>query len=132
MSRTVKGYLFSILSAVVFGSLPAIAKLIYAEGLNPLSLVFFRNALAVPVLFGILRWKKISLRLTRRQAVQLCPIGLLCGLITPGLLFLSYVYISSGMATTIHFSYPVFVLLGCALFFRDRIKIGRASCRERV
>lgn len=40
MSRTVKGYLFSILSAVVFGSLPAIAKLIYAEGLNPLSLVF--------------------------------------------------------------------------------------------
>ena len=58
MSRTVKGYLFSILSAVVFGSLPAIAKLIYAEGLNPLSLVFFRNALAVPVLFGILRWKK--------------------------------------------------------------------------
>ena len=55
MSRTVKGYLFSILSAVVFGSLPAIAKLIYAEGLNPLSLVFFRNALAVPVLFGIHR-----------------------------------------------------------------------------
>lgn len=128
MSRTVKGYLFSILSAVVFGSLPAIAKLIYAEGLNPLSLVFFRNALAVPVLFGILRWKKISLRLTRRQAVQLCPIGLLCGLITPGLLFLSYVYISSGMATTIHFSYPVFVLLGCALFFRDRITPVRALC----
>ena len=46
----VKGYLWVIMSAVIFGCMPLGAKLIYSDGVNAMSLVFLRNALAVPVL----------------------------------------------------------------------------------
>ena len=50
MSKTLRGYLFVIASAFLFGCMPLITKLIYAEGVNSLSVVLLRNALALPVL----------------------------------------------------------------------------------
>ena len=51
---------------------------------------------------------------------------------TPLTLFASYSYISSGMATTVHFIYPVFVFILCFLFFKERINrekwIGLILC----
>jgi len=43
MNQTVKGYLFAVLSAVIYGCMPLMAKHIYADGVNPLTLVFLRN-----------------------------------------------------------------------------------------
>ena len=44
--RLLKGYILTIISAVIYGFMPLMAKSIYAEGVNALSLVFLRNALA--------------------------------------------------------------------------------------
>ncbi len=35
-----KGYIFVILSALIFGLMPLMAKFIYAEGVNSITLVF--------------------------------------------------------------------------------------------
>ena len=40
--------------------------------------------------------------------------------LTPILLFSSYNYISSGSATTIHFSYPVLVILASVFIFKEK------------
>ena len=37
------------------------------------------------------------------------------------ILFSSYNYIPLGMATTIHFTYPVFTILGCLLFLHEKV-----------
>jgi drug/metabolite transporter (DMT)-like permease len=47
---------------------------------------------------------------------------------TPLLLFASYNSIASGMATTIHFVYPIFVLLGCVLFCREKLSQIKLLC----
>ena len=47
-SEMYKGYIFAILSAVIFGCMPLMAKYIYAEGVTPTTLVFLRNLLALP------------------------------------------------------------------------------------
>ena len=47
---------------------------------------------------------------------------------TPLLLYCSYQYISGGMATTLHFVYPVLVLLGCAVLFREPITRLQGVC----
>ncbi len=36
----IKGYIFVIMSALIFGLMPLMAKFIYAEGVNPPTLVF--------------------------------------------------------------------------------------------
>ena len=45
--KTAKGYLFAVLSAVIYGSMPLMAKYIYADGVTPMTLVFLRNLFAI-------------------------------------------------------------------------------------
>lgn len=47
----IKGILFTILSAIIFGFTPALANITYEFGNNSLSMTFFRNLLAIPILF---------------------------------------------------------------------------------
>ena len=49
-NKMVKGYMLSILSAVIYGLMPLMAKYIYSDGVNALTLVFLRNFLALPSL----------------------------------------------------------------------------------
>lgn len=128
VSGYLKGCIYVILSAVIFGCMPLMAKNIYAEGVNAISLVLLRNVLALPVLYLLLRAKKISIRPAKGQLKRIVLLGLYGSVLTPALLFYSYNYISSGMATTLHFVYPVFVLLGCAVLFHDKIGLVKGCC----
>ena len=128
MSGYLRGCIYIILSAVIFGCMPLMAKNIYAAGVNAVSLVLLRNVLALPVLYLLLCVKKIDVRLTKGGLKRIVLLGLYGSVLTPALLFFSYNYITSGMATTLHFVYPIFVLLGCALFFHDKIGWVKGCC----
>ena len=53
-SKLIKGYIFAVASAVIYGCMPLMAKYIYADGVSPFSLVLFRNAFALPALAVLL------------------------------------------------------------------------------
>lgn len=123
-----RGFILTVLSAVIFGTMPFFAREIYGAGGNPTTLCVHRFLFSIPFLFAIARWgSRAELRISRRQLGQIFLLSLgLAG--TPLLLFQSYQYISSGMATTLHFIYPVLVLLGCAVLFRERITPLQGIC----
>lgn len=117
-SRTVWGYTAGILTGVSYGLNPLFAKPLMGEGVPVDTILFYRYCLSV-LLLGVLllvtdlRHKKrlgASLRINARQALRLLILGVL---FTSSSIFLfySYKYISSGVATTIVFLYPVFVAL---------------------
>ena len=123
-----KGFSLVILSAVLFGTMPFFAKQIYGMGGNSLTLCFHRFCLSIPFLYLIVRYKyKISLKITGRESRKILVLSLCCAG-TPLLLFQSYRYIPSGMATTIHFVYPILVLLGCVVFYRERLTVKKSVC----
>lgn len=122
------GFILVILSAVLFGTMPILAKQIYAMGGNPMSLCVYRFLFSLPFLLAIVaRKKEGSLRLQKGQFKKVLVLSLGCGA-TPFLLFQSYQYISSGMATTIHFVYPILVLLGSVLIYHVRMTKVKAVC----
>ena len=125
MSRqTVKGYIFAILSAVLFGCMPLMAKHIYADGVNPFTLVFLRNLFAL-IPLGLLAYreaKTLVIPIRRLPAIGLIAALGCCA--TPILLFCSYKFIASGTATVMHFVYPAFVILGELVFLRKKLRIG--------
>ena len=92
------GYLCVILSAVIFGCMPLGANFLYAQGVTPMSLVFLRNLLSLPVL-ALLCQKQGGLRISR---------GAL-------------------LATVFHFAYPVIVVLG-GLVLRERVRKKALFC----
>ena len=133
VSVKAKGILYIILSGVIFGMMPIGAKVIYANGGNSYFLTLMRFSLSLLPLYLLDRMDcrrcgiKERTHLSRPQISQL--ILLSAGFTaTPALLFLSYNYISSGLSTTLHFVYPVLVLVGCALFFREKISLREIIC----
>lgn len=116
-----KGAMFTVLSAILSGVTPVFAKLIYAEGVNTVTLVFFRNLFAIVPLLLICLWQRCSFRMNGRQAVQLLLSGVFGQTLTLLMLYASYQYIPIATATTLHFMYPIFITLICALVFRERM-----------
>lgn len=129
MNPKYKGYVCVILSAVIFGCMPVMARFIYGGGGNALSLVFYRSLFALPALFYLAaRTERESLKITGKTLVKITVMVSLGLALTPVFLFTAYNYISSGTATTIHFVYPVLVLLGCRLFFHEKISPAKMVC----
>lgn len=116
-----RGAFFTVLSAVLSGVTPAFAKLIYADGVNTETLVFFRNFFAILPLLLICLWQKCSFRLSARQSVQLLLSGVLGQTLTVLMLYASYHYVPIATATTLHFMYPIFITLICALVFHEHM-----------
>lgn len=127
-STHMKGYLFIIISAVIFGCMPLGAKVIYADGVNSITLVFLRNFLALPVLAVLAKKTGGTLAISRDALKEISLIALFGCCITPILLFTSYNYISSGTATVFHFIYPAATVLGSALFLREKVGRGPLVC----
>ncbi len=127
MLKQYKGMLLVILSAVLFGCMPLMAKVIYQNGGTSAGLTLLRNFLALPALWLLMRRGKGETHLKKGELLPMLLLSFgFAG--TPMLLFASYRSISSGMATTIHFVYPVFVLLGCVLFCHERLSRVKLLC----
>ena len=120
MGKTGKGYLFAILSAIIFGSMPLMAKHIYAEGVTPMTLVFLRNFIALLPL-GILAYKEQkTLKIPVKKLPAISLISVLGCSITPIMLFTAYQFIDSSTATVFHFIYPAAVVLAEILFMKKK------------
>ena len=120
-----KGYLFIVISAVIFGCMPLMAKYIYADGVNSMSLVALRNVLSLPFLFLMGVFQKQSFAVRPKELPSVLLIGAFGCALTPFLLFSSYQYMNSGTATVFHFVYPALVLLLEWILLRGKLQ-GRS------
>ena len=119
------GILFTAASAVIFGFTPILARISYDGGANGFTMTFLRCFLALPVLFGILKIKGVPLALEQGSRIPVCLCGIFGAFATTVTLYASYSYIPVGMATTLHFVYPVLVNVGCVLIFKERVTVKK-------
>lgn len=116
-----KGIIYALSSSAAFGIMPILAKTAYNYNANCLTVVNLRFFFAWMILLPIILIKKKSLKLDKKQLFNLLLIGIFTYASTTLTLFLSYNYISVGLATTIHFIYPIAVTLISIIVFRERI-----------
>ena len=105
-SNFAKGVMMTCVSAALFGITPVLASETYEMGSNALTLTFYRNLMAVPVLLVIMAVRKIPFRLTLKQLLLICAIGAGLRASTTFMLYASYDYIGR---------YAVFVKSGFSL-----------------
>ena len=117
-----KGYIFIILSAIIFGLMPLMTKFIYAQGVNSVSLVFLRNILSLPFLAALAIYKENGIKINVSALPQISFIAIMGCCITPLLLFTSYIFIPSGTATVLHFIYPAVVVICEIIFLKSKKK----------
>ena len=122
-----RGVLYTVLSAVIFGFTPILTRITYDGGANGVTMTFLRALLSLPVLIIILKFKRIPFALTSKEMTDLFFAGGVGAAVTTILLYMSYSHISVGLATTLHFIYPIAVSLGYVLFFRARMTLSTLS-----
>ena len=128
MNSKVKGIGATLLSAIYFGFVPLLMKIVYAGGGNSFTAAFLRFAFSIPVLFVVLKIKGVDLRITREELKHFFIITAFGYAGTTLLVFTAYNYIPTGMTTTIHFLYPTFTVAGLMIFYREKIKASKIFC----
>lgn len=117
-----KGLLYGIVSSSTFGLIPLFALPALKAGVGLDSVMFYRFGLSTLALGIWLLIRRRDLRISLKEFGVLFGLGVFYAL-TALLLTTSYLYIPSGVATTIHFLYPVVVTAVMILFFKDRVSL---------
>lgn len=115
------GSILVLSSGIIFGIIPLITVSLFADGLNTATVSFFRYLFLMITIVMISIVKGNSLKLERDKIFKIIThLGIMTA-ITSLLLVGSYNYISTGAATTIHFLYPVAVILICCFYYREKL-----------
>lgn len=122
MSKT-KGIISGLISSCTFGLIPLFALPLMNAGIGFHAVLSYRYFLAAFMLGIILNIKGISLRISLEQFITLCILSVF-SMSSALLLFAGYENLSSGVATTIHFLYPVFVVLIMTFIFKEKSSWG--------
>ncbi len=123
LSNKAKGYMLGAIAAATYGMNPLFALPHYADGMDADSVLFFRYMMAIPVMGLLLRIRGHSFSLASGRLAELAVLGVVVAL-SSLLLFLSYNYMDSGVASTLLFVYPVMVALIMAFRYGERLPPG--------
>lgn len=114
------GIFYAIISSASFGFSPLFSLGLLSAGLSNFDVLSYRWLIAGLVLMGYAILKKKSLRPNSfDEAWKIILLSILRA-ITSVNLIIGYANISSGIATTINFMYPVIVALCMMVFFREK------------
>ena len=117
---TINGIFYAAISSMSFGFSPLFSLALIGAGLSDFDILSYRWLIAGTVLMIYAFCKKKSLHLNSfDEAWKIVLLSILRAL-TSVTLLIGYVNISSGIASTINFMYPVIVTLCMVLFFGEK------------
>lgn len=120
--KNVWGYLLGIIASSTFGLIPLFSIPVLETGMSVECLLFYRYFITAVLVGGILLARKQSFKVERSQIPSLAfLVGIFC--ITAFFLIMSYEYIPSGVATTIHFLFPIVVTTLMVTFFGEQFSL---------
>ena len=113
--------LYASASAILYGTQPLIIRAVCNGGANGLTATFLRSILSLPILLILTKLSGEGFKLKKKtDVVALLCAGLLGSTLTTVLLYTSYSYVPIGIATTLHFIYPILVALASAAIFHQK------------
>ena len=115
-----KGLVTGILSSSTFGLIPLFTLPLMAQGMTFDSILFYRFLTAGVAIGILLPIRGESFVIRKSELPTLCYLSLLY-VMSALFLFWGYNYLPSGVATTIHFMYPVFVTLIMSIIYHERL-----------
>ena len=114
-----KGFLYGIVASSTFGLLPLFTLPVMGEGLTTFSILSYRMLFASILVAVLMLIGRVSFATNLKDLRWFAVLGFLYyG--SAALLFQAYGGMASGLATTLHFMYPVSVTVIMALVYKQR------------
>ena len=121
-NNTAKGIGMTAGAGIIFGAFPIFTSLYVQFGGDVNSFNLYGFILTVVLLAAYILLTKKSFRIPRKSIFFVFLAGFF-NVVTRILLTNSYLYLDVGIATTLHFMYPLFAALMGALFFREKMPL---------
>lgn len=119
----IKGIVYACISAATFGMIPLFVNTSIQDGINNDTILVYRYTIAAAVYGIYLLFRHTDFSIPRGTLKELLWAGVGGYGITAFFLFLSYHYMPTGIATSIHYLYPVVVALFMSLFYKERLSL---------
>lgn len=118
--KNIKGIAYALISSSTFGLIPLFSIPVLASGaMGVPSLLFYRFAFATAAIAVAGLALRRNFKIKPAVLVKISVLGIFYASTSMGLT-MSYQYISSGAATTIHFLYPILVTAIMIAFFGEK------------
>lgn len=118
-----QGVLLALIAACTFGTIPLFTLPLLQDGMTTPSIIFYRFFIASITMAGVLLWKRLPLAIPRSDFRKLAVLAF-SYTFGASTFFLSFNYINSGLATTLHFGYPLVVALIMILRYGEKATIS--------
>ena len=124
MDQRLKGYFYAIISGVFLGLVPLAILSVTRSGAAESSYCIMIRMLVAAVLLLPLSIPRMKGEVNGKFALRMAISAFFMS-ITSVLLYTSYSYVPSSIGITLHYTFPVIILLASVLIFRQ--KISRAT-----
>ena len=117
--KSVSGFLYGLASSASFGLIPLFTVPLLTGGMGFMSVLTYRFVFATMFLAIMLMLRKQSFVVKKKDLLSLLLLSVFY-IISSLFLIWGYTFMSSGIATTIHFMYPVITTVIMMFFFHER------------
>lgn len=118
------GFLYGIISSASFGLIPLFAIPAMQHGMDFMNVISYRFLFATISLAVLLKIRKVSFGIQKSDLPTLLLLSFFY-IISSVFLLWGYKFMPSGVATTIHFMYPIVTTVIMMLFFREKNSVAR-------
>ncbi|AKA70807.1 DMT family transporter [Clostridium scatologenes] len=117
-----KGYVYSIISAILFGTAGIFVKLSLKIGLDSINLIILQYTIAVFLMFAAaFITGKAKLSITKRQLIRLSILGVVGNTFMTVFYYKAFEYLPVAMVTMLLFTYPIMVLIYSIIFQKQNL-----------
>lgn len=117
-----KGIIAALLSSGTFGMIPLFSIPLMAAGMNETTILLYRYIISAIAILTLCLITRQGFRVEGKTLAKLFVMSALYAGTAIGLLY-AYNYVASGIVTTIHFMYPVVVVILVTIFYKERMSI---------
>lgn len=122
--KKINGFIYGIISSASFGLIPLFAIPAMQHGMDFMNVLAYRFLFATLSLALLLKVRGVSFKIEKSDLPTLLLLAFFY-LISSVFLLWGYMFMPSGVATTIHFMYPVITTLIMMAFFKEKNSVWR-------
>ncbi|WP_052090033.1 DMT family transporter [Porphyromonas canoris] len=115
-----RGWIIGIFASASFGLIPFFTLPVMEMGVSKGTIIFYRFLFSALIIGLLSFFRKKNLKVPKKAIPSVFALAMMY-VGSAMFLFWGFYYMPSGVATVIHFLYPVFLVLILAIFYRQRI-----------
>lgn len=123
-----KGYIYAVVSAILFGTAGIFVKLAQNTGLDSVSLLTIQYIIAVVLMFAVAFFKdNKKLYISKKQLFNMIILGAVGNTLMTVFYYMAFEYLPVAMVTMLLFTYPIMVFVYSLLVEKQGIDIKKIA-----